>query len=68
MRFSFVKKLDEHPKRRLMHLLTNQGMQANQQINFLSDGAENVRKLQFTIYSESGIFWMGFTLLCVLRY
>lgn len=53
IRFGLVQKLDEHPKRRLMHVLTHQGMQANQQITFLSDGADNVRELQFMMYPES---------------
>lgn len=48
-----MQKLDDHPKRRLMHVLTNQGMQANQQITFLSDGADNVRKLQCIMYPEA---------------
>jgi hypothetical protein len=29
-----------------MNVLVNQGMQPNQQITFLSDGADNVRELQ----------------------
>lgn len=38
-RFVFVQKSDCHPERRLMAHLSAQGMQANQQIFFLSDGA-----------------------------
>lgn len=33
--------------------LASQGMQANQQIFFLSDGADNLRDLQFGMYPES---------------
>jgi len=36
-----------------MNVLINQGMQANQQITFLSDGADHVRELQFLMYPES---------------
>jgi hypothetical protein len=52
-RFGMVQKLDNNPKRRLMHVLNEQGMQTNQQITFLSDGAENVRDLQYMMYPES---------------
>lgn len=52
-RFGFIQKCDDHPKRRLMNVLVNQGMQANQQITFLSDGADNVRELQCMMYPES---------------
>ncbi|EJD0113292.1 TPA: ISKra4 family transposase [Escherichia coli] len=45
-RFVFVQKSDCHPERRLMAHLSAQGMQANQQIFFLSDGADNLRGLQ----------------------
>ncbi len=52
-RFGFIQIFDEHPRRRLMNMLVNQGMQPNQQITFLSDGADNLRQLQFMMYSES---------------
>lgn len=52
-RFGFVQKDNCHPERRLMAHLSAQGMQANQQIFFLSDGADNLRELQFGMYSES---------------
>lgn len=52
-RFGFVQKDDCHPERRLMAHLSAQGMQANQQIFFLSDGADNLRELQFGMYPES---------------
>jgi len=52
-RFGFVPKMDDHPQRRLMNVLEKQGMQANQQITFLSDGADNVRDLPIRLYPES---------------
>ncbi len=53
MRFGFVQTVEENSRRRLMHFLTEQGMQANQQITFLSDGADNLRDLQYRMYPES---------------
>ncbi|WP_292991881.1 ISKra4 family transposase [Nitrosomonas sp.] len=52
-RFGLVQKMDDNPQRRLMNVLKEQGMQANQQITFLSDGADNVRNLQYRMYPES---------------
>ena len=52
-RFGLVQSIDDHPRRRLLHVLTQQGMQPNQQIHFLSDGADNVRDLQYMMYPES---------------
>ena len=52
-RFGFIQKCDAHPKRRLMAMLVKQGMQPNQQITFLSDGADNLRELQCMMYPES---------------
>ena len=43
--FGFVQTYDTRPKRRLFELLKSQGMQANQQITFLTDGGEDVREL-----------------------
>ncbi|EIZ90922.1 hypothetical protein SEEN185_19741 [Salmonella enterica subsp. enterica serovar Newport str. CVM 35185] len=51
--FGSVQKGDCHPEHRLMAHLSAQGMQANQQIFFLSDGADNLRGLQFGMYPES---------------
>lgn len=45
-RFAFVHNYDDKPKRRVYEVLKSQGMQANQQVTFLSDGAETVRNLQ----------------------
>ncbi len=52
-RFGFVQSYDEKPKRRLFELLLSQGMQMNQQITFLSDGADNVRELQLYLNPQS---------------
>ena len=52
-RLGFVQALDAKPQRRMMKLLRDQGMQENQQITFLSDGADNVRDLQFLMHPES---------------
>lgn len=52
-RFGLVQQCDDNPRRRLLAVLQTQGMQANQQITFLSDGADNVRNLQQFLYPES---------------
>ena len=39
----FVQSYDTKPKRRLFEVLQSQGMQANQQLTFLSDGGDTVR-------------------------
>jgi len=43
--FALVQIVDKKPKRRLFDLLLSQGMQANQQVTFFSDGGDNVRRL-----------------------
>src|SRR5712664_2529323 len=45
-RFGFVQTLDTQPKRRLYEVLQSQGLQMNQEITFLSDGDDTLRKLQ----------------------
>lgn len=45
-RFGFVVGHDEKPKRRLHELLEDQGIAMNQEVTFLSDGADNLRDLQ----------------------
>ncbi len=52
-RFGLVQSMDDRPQRRLLHALREQGMQENQQITFLSDGADNVRDLQYLMHPES---------------
>ena len=43
--FGYVQTYDTKPKRRLFEVLTSQGMQANQQVTFLTDGGEDIRDL-----------------------
>ena len=51
--FAFVQTYDEKPKRRLFELLQSQGMQPNQQVEFLSDGGEDVRQVQLYLNPEA---------------
>jgi hypothetical protein len=51
--FAFVQTYDEKPKRRLFELLQSQGMQANQHIEFLSDGGDTVCDLQLYLSPEA---------------
>jgi hypothetical protein len=48
-----VQSYDTKPKRRLFELLKSQGLQANQQVTFLSDGADDVRELPLYLSPES---------------
>ena len=43
--FGYVQTYDTKPKRRLFEVLKTQGMQANQQVTFLTDGGEDIRDL-----------------------
>lgn len=52
-RFAFVHKYDTKPRRRLFEVLKSQGLQMNQQVEFLSDGGETVRDLQSYLSPES---------------
>jgi hypothetical protein len=51
--FAFVETYDEKPKRRLFELLQSQGLQMNQQIEFLSDGGDTVRDVQLYLSPEA---------------
>jgi hypothetical protein len=51
--FGFVHRYDTKPKRRLFEVLKSQGLQANQQIMFLSDGGETVRQLPMALHPEA---------------
>jgi hypothetical protein len=51
--FGFVHTYDARPKRRLFEVLKSQGMQANQQVTFLSDGGDTVRELQMYLHPEA---------------
>jgi hypothetical protein len=44
--FGLVQSADSKPKRRVFEVMKSQGMQMNQQVTFLSDGGDSVRKLQ----------------------
>ena len=61
---------DPKPKRRLFDLLKSQGLQANQDVTFLTDGGEEVRSLaeRVTPESEHVLDWfhitMRLTVLC----
>ncbi len=63
-RFGYVSTYDKKPKRRLHDMLVNQGLQLNQQITFLSDGAENLRNLQSHLspQSEHILDWFHITM------
>ena len=62
--FGFVQTYDEKPRRRLWELLKSQGMQENQQVVFLSDGGDTVRRLQEYLHpsSEHLIDWFHITM------
>ncbi len=64
-RFGLVQSIDEKPQRRLLDVLRKKGFQDNQQVTFLSDGAENVRDLQMMIMhpeSEHVLDWFHLTM------
>jgi hypothetical protein len=60
----FVHGFDQKPKRRLVDMLESQGMQANQDITFLTDGGEEVRSLTEGISpcSEHVLDWFHITM------
>jgi hypothetical protein len=60
----FVHGFDRKPKRRLVDMLESQGMQANQDITFLTDGGEEVRSLTESISpcSEHVLDWFHITM------
>jgi len=60
----FVHGFDRKPKRRLFDVLESQGMQANQDITFLTDGGEEVRSLTERICpcSEHVLDWFHITM------
>ena len=51
--FALVQSVDPKPKRRLYELLRSQGMQANQQVTFFSDGGDTVRALPAYLHPEA---------------
>ena len=62
--FAWVQTYNEKPKRRLFELLQSQGMQPNQQVNFLSDGGEDVRNVQLYLnpQAEHLLDWFHLTM------
>jgi hypothetical protein len=52
-RFGFVQTFDEKPRRRLFELLKSQGLAMNQKVVFLSDGGDDVRKVQQYLSPEA---------------
>jgi hypothetical protein len=51
--FALVQRYDTKPHRRLFDLLKSQGMQANQQVTFFTDGGETVRRLPDNLYPQA---------------
>ncbi|HLB78721.1 MAG TPA: ISKra4 family transposase, partial [Candidatus Dormibacteraeota bacterium] len=62
--FGFVQTYDPKPKRRLFEALKLQGMQANLQVTFLTDGGEDVRELPLYLnpQAEHLIDWFHITM------
>ena len=62
--FGFVQTYDQKPRRRLWELMKSQGMQENQQVVFMSDGGETVRRMQEYLhpFSEHLIDWFHITM------
>ena len=62
--FGFVQTYDEKPRRRLWELMKSQGMQENQQVVFMSDGGEDVRRVQEYLHpnGEHIIDWFHITM------
>ena len=62
--FGFVQTYDKKPRRRLWELMKSQGLQENQQVVFMSDGGENVRRMQEYLhpFSEHLIDWFHITM------
>jgi hypothetical protein len=52
-RFAFVQTVDDKPRGRLLDTLRQQGMQRQQQVVFLSDGADTLRRLQQNVAPEA---------------
>jgi hypothetical protein len=56
-RFGFVQTYDEKPRRRVFEVLKSQGMAMNQQVTFVSDGGDDVRKVQQYLNPEAE-YWL----------
>ncbi|MGH9827513.1 MAG: hypothetical protein ACREDR_30165 [Blastocatellia bacterium] len=51
--FAYAQTYDTKPKPRLFEVMKSQGLQANQQVTFLSDGADDVRDVPMYLSPES---------------
>jgi hypothetical protein len=62
--FAYVQTFDTKPKRRLFEVLKAQGMAANQQVTFLTDGGADVRELPLYLnpQAEHLIDWFHITM------
>jgi len=62
--FALVQRYDRKPRRRLFDLLRSQGMQANQQVTFFTDGGDTVRRLPDDLYpqAEHVLDWFHLTM------
>jgi hypothetical protein len=62
--FGYVQTYDEKPRRRLYELMKSQGLQDHQQVVFMSDGGEDVRRVQTYLHpqSEHWIDWFHITM------
>jgi hypothetical protein len=62
--FGFVQTYDQKPRQRVWEVMKSQGMQENQQVIFLSDGGEDVRKVQEYLHpnGEHLIDWFHITM------
>ena len=56
-RFGFVQTYDKKPRRRVFEVLKSQDMAMNQQVTFLSDGGDDVRKVQRYLNPEAE-YWL----------
>ena len=62
--FGYVQTYDDKPRRRLFELMKSQGLRDNQQVVFMSDGGEDVRRVQTYLHphSEHWIDWFHITM------
>ncbi len=60
--FGFVQIYDQKPRRRLWELMKSQGMQENQQVVFMSDGGEDVRRVQEYLHPHGEHYWFHITM------
>ena len=62
--FGFVQEVDVRPRRRVFEVLRSQGLQANQQVGFFTDGAPVLRSLTSYLRAESAhiLDWFHLTM------